>query len=82
MSEPLHLETIAVNAGLPPLRPDEPLNTPIIPASALGPDGESGYARDGSPGWDSLEEALGALEGGLMTFGSTSNRRWLEASVG
>jgi cystathionine gamma-synthase len=35
-----------------------------MPASALHPGGESGYARDGQPGWRGLEQAIGALEGG------------------
>jgi cystathionine gamma-synthase len=43
--------------------PDTPLNAPIIPASALHP-GESGYARDGSPAWTPLEQAVGVLESG------------------
>lgn len=60
-------ETVAASAGRPASTPDGPLNTPIIPASALHADGRSGYARDGSPAWESLEEAMGALEGGQAT---------------
>jgi cystathionine gamma-synthase len=59
----LRPETLAVCSGRPAAAADGPLNAPIVPASALYP-GASGYARDGSPGWDPLEEALGVLEGG------------------
>jgi len=37
---------------------------PITPASALQAGGTSGYARDGHPPWEALEEVIGALEGG------------------
>ena len=72
MTDPaLHPETVAVHAGRPPKVPDGPLNAPIVPASALHPGGPSGYARDGSPAWQGLEEALGHLEGGTaVTFAS------------
>lgn len=67
MTDQLHSDTIAVSAGRPPRTPDGPLNAPIVPASALHADGASGYARDGSPAWAPLEEALGALERGRAT---------------
>lgn len=63
----LHTDTIAVSVGRPPGTPDGPLNAPIVLASALHADGASGYARDGSPAWTPLEEALGALEHGRAT---------------
>src|SRR5579871_1400455 len=60
----LHPETVAIRAGRPPHVPDGPLNVPITPASALHPGGESGYAREGNPPWEALEEVVGLLEGG------------------
>ena len=61
---PLHPETVAIRAGRPATVPDGPLNVPITPASALHPGGESGYAREGNPPWEALEEVVGLLEGG------------------
>jgi cystathionine gamma-synthase len=58
------LETVAIRAGRPVPIPDGPLNVPITPASALQAGGTSGYARDGHPPWEALEEVIGALEGG------------------
>jgi cystathionine gamma-synthase len=60
----LHPETVAIRAGRPAHVPDGPLNVPITPASALHPGGESGYAREGNPPWEALEEVVGLLEGG------------------
>lgn len=73
----LRPETIAVKAGRPS-GGGQPLNVPIVAAStftsarALGagrhPDEEDGreYARDdGTQTWQALEEAVGALEGGI-----------------
>jgi cystathionine gamma-synthase len=66
MSEPdrPHLDTVAVKAGRPPVVPDGPLNVGIVPASALHPGGDSGYARTDHPAWHALEQTIGALEGG------------------
>ena len=63
-TRPLHPDTLAIHAGRPDPVPDGPLNVPITPASALYPGGESGYAREGSPPWQALEEVVGLLEGG------------------
>jgi cystathionine gamma-synthase len=60
----LHPETVAIRAGRPAAVPDGPLNVPITPASALHPGGESGYAREGNPPWEALEEVVGSLEEG------------------
>jgi cystathionine gamma-synthase len=60
----LRPETVAIRAGRPAPVPDGPLNVPITPASALQAGGTSGYARDGHPPWEALEEVIGALEGG------------------
>src|SRR5262249_46388800 len=60
----LHPDTVAIRAGRPPAVPDGPLNVPVTPASALHPGGESGYAREGNPPWEALEEVVGLLEGG------------------
>src|SRR5262245_54808306 len=60
----LHPETIAVVAGRPARDGGAPLNAPIVPASNFHHGGEIGYAREGNPGWEAFEEALGALEHG------------------
>src|SRR3954453_11433895 len=58
----LHRSTVAVHAGRPPRRAGAPLNAPLVPASNFH---EHGYAREeGSPAWEPLEAAIGALEGG------------------
>lgn len=66
MPEPDHLsvETIAVSAGRPAVGPDQPLNTPIVPASSFHAGGSIEYAREAAPTTAALEEAIGALEGG------------------
>jgi cystathionine gamma-synthase len=67
----LHPETIAVIAGRPAPGPGAPLNQPITPASTFRHGGEIGYAREGNPGWEALEAALGELEHGhCVTFAS------------
>lgn len=75
--ESLHPETIAVIAGRPAPGPGVPLNAPIVPASTYhqrGPLREGGaieYGRDGNPGWEAFEQALGELEHGYcVTFAS------------
>lgn len=69
--EPLHPETIAVIAGRPARAPGAPLNAPIVPASTYHHGGDLVYARDGNPGWEALERALGELEHGhAVTFAS------------
>ncbi|HJP87685.1 MAG TPA: aminotransferase class I/II-fold pyridoxal phosphate-dependent enzyme [Candidatus Limnocylindrales bacterium] len=62
--EPLHPETIAVVAGRPARAGGAPLNAPITPASTFHHGGELEYGRDGNPGWQALEQTVGALEGG------------------
>jgi cystathionine gamma-synthase len=67
----LHPETLAVVAGRPPRAAGTPLNAPITPASTFHFGVDVEYGRDGNPGWQSLEAALGALEGGeCVTFAS------------
>lgn len=69
-------ETVAVSAGRPAPAVDAPLNQPPVLASTYvgTPDvgrGELGYGRYGNPGWQALEETIGALEGGrALTFSS------------
>ncbi len=45
-----------------------PASPPLVPTSFFvswgEPDAPRAYARNGNPGWEALEEALGALEGG------------------
>lgn len=70
-TDSLHPETIAVIAGRPARAPGAPLNAPIVPASTFHHGGELGYGRDGNPGWQALEAALGELEHGhCVTFAS------------
>ena len=63
----LHPDTLAVATGRPDRTPDAPLNHPITAASTYVADGPLGYGRYGNPAWTALEEAIGALEGGLAT---------------
>ncbi|MBZ5733133.1 PLP-dependent transferase [Nocardioides sp. TRM66260-LWL] len=63
--------TIAVHAGRPPHEADQPLNTPMTPASTFVGGGDREYGRWGNPTWQAFEEALGALEGGrALAFAS------------
>jgi len=58
----LSARTVAVAAGRP-AEPGAPLNTPLVPASAFAHGGGREYARDdGSPTWQALEQAVGALD--------------------
>lgn len=69
--ETLHAETIAVIAGRPGRVPGAPLNAPIVPASTYHHGGDLGYGRDGNPGWEAFEAALGELEfGECVAFAS------------
>ena len=63
-TDALHPETLAVIAGRPARSPGAPLNEPMTPASTFHAGGELGYGRDGNPGWEAFEQALGALEHG------------------
>jgi hypothetical protein len=75
-STKLHVETVAVTAGRPERTVDAPLNPPVVFASTyVGAHDTSaatiGYGRYGNPTWHALEQAIGALEGGLaLTFAS------------
>jgi cystathionine gamma-synthase len=62
--EALHPETVAVVAGRPARIPGGPLNAPISPASTYHHGSDLVYARDGNPGWEAFETALGELEHG------------------
>jgi len=63
--------TVAVKAGRPEGRPDQPLNTPLTLASTYVAGGDTEYGRYGNPTWTAFEEALGALEGGrCLAFAS------------
>ncbi|PWW25048.1 cystathionine gamma-synthase [Geodermatophilus normandii] len=64
----LRVETRLAVLGRP-AGPGQPLNVPIVPASTFraagGGTGGREYSRDdGTPGWESLEELIGDLEGG------------------
>jgi cystathionine gamma-synthase len=63
-SSDLSPATIAVQAGRPPHEPDQPLNSPLVPASVFVAGGDREYGRYSNPTWEGFEEALGALEGG------------------
>ena len=60
----LHPETLAVIAGRPARSAGGPLNAPMVPASTYHADGDLVYGRDGNPGWQAFEAALGAMDGG------------------
>ncbi len=64
---PLSIETLVVSAGRPPVGPDQPLNAPIVPASAFHAGGSLEYAREESPTTSALEQAIGLLEHGTAT---------------
>ncbi|HEX8026632.1 MAG TPA: PLP-dependent transferase [Candidatus Limnocylindrales bacterium] len=67
---PLHPETIAVKAGRPEAG-GAPLNEPLTLASTYRFGGGIEYSRDGNPGWEAFEAALGELEGGTaVSFAS------------
>ncbi len=61
----LSIETIVVSAGRPPAVADQPLNTPIVPASSFHAGGDYEYARENAPTTQALESAIGALEHGI-----------------
>ncbi len=59
------LETLAITAGRPH-QLGEPINTPITLASNYASGAGPEYARgDSTPTWQSLEEAVGLMEGGV-----------------
>jgi cystathionine gamma-synthase len=60
----LSVETVVVSAGRPEVGPNQPLNPPIVPASAFHAGGSIEYARESAPTTSALEDALGALEHG------------------
>jgi len=63
-------ETIAVKAGRPEAA-GAPLNEPLTLASTYRFGGGIEYSRDGNPGWEAFEDALGQLEGGhAVSFAS------------
>jgi cystathionine gamma-synthase len=67
----LSIETLVVQAGRPPVEPNQPLNTPIVPASAFHAGGTTEYARETAPTTEALELALGALEHGTAVVYSS-----------
>ena len=62
-----NLDTAVVQAGRPPVTPDGPVNPPIVLSSTLHAGGPYGYMRDWNATLESLEVAIGALEGGQCT---------------
>lgn len=71
MDPQVHPSTTAVSAGRPPRVPDNPVNTPIVPASTFHAEGPTEYAREGNPSAAAFEEALGDLEHGHATVFSS-----------
>lgn len=63
-SETWTVETQLVHAGRPPAEPGNPVNYPVELSSTYHAGGDIEYARDGTLGMRSLEEAVGPLEGG------------------
>src|SRR6476469_3445910 len=63
--------TVAVTAGRPEHRSDEPLNVPITMAATYVAGGDLEYGRYGNPTWAAFADVLGALEGGrCLSFAS------------
>lgn len=49
--------------------PGAPLNVPLVPASNFILGDRQAYARDdGTPTWEALEEIVGGMEGGGVSF--------------
>ena len=71
MTDRQHVETLAITAGRPH-QPGQPINTPITLASSYTSGAGPEYVRgDSTPTWESLELAVGALEGGTaVSFSS------------
>jgi cystathionine beta-lyase/cystathionine gamma-synthase len=65
MSGSFSAESRLIHAGTARV-PAQPATPPLVPASIYVSEGEPrrdrGYGRDGNPGWEALEEALGGLE--------------------
>jgi len=65
MSRTFSAESRLIHAGSE-RRISQPVSPPLVPASVYVSDGEPrpyrSYGRDGNPGWEALEEALGGLE--------------------
>jgi len=63
MSDELRPATVAVHAGRGARAEGDPVNAPLVAAATFF---GSRYARnEGTPTWEALEEAVGALEGGI-----------------
>jgi len=62
---PFSAESRLIHAGTA-RAPGEPATPPLVPASIYVSQGSPrpgrGYGRDGNPGWEALEQALGGLE--------------------
>lgn len=70
---PLHPESVVVASGRPPRIPDAPMNTPIVLAAPYqnAPEDNHYLRWESSDTIRSLEQALGALDGGeAIAFGS------------
>ena len=65
MAEVFSAESRLIHAGTERV-PGRPATPPLVPASIYVSQGiphpGRGYGRDGNPGWEALEQALGALE--------------------
>src|SRR5271170_7846748 len=65
MTETFSAEARLIHAGTGRTA-SQPATPPLIPASIYVSQGTPrpgrGYGRDGNPGWEALEEALGGLE--------------------
>jgi cystathionine gamma-synthase len=65
MAEPFSAESRLIHAGTE-RTPGVPATPPLVPASIYVSQGPPlpgrGYGRDGNPGWEALEQAIGGLE--------------------
>src|SRR5262245_45920429 len=74
---PLHADTLAIRAGLPPPKQSQPfLPGPVLaaPYHLIGSDIAAApytYTRQGNPTWAGLEDALGELEHGTAVLFSS-----------
>ena len=75
-------ESRLIHAGTERM-PGRPATPPLAPASIYVSQGTPhpgrGYGRDGNPGWEALEQALGGLEDAEAVVFASGQAAWLRA---